>query len=98
MKYLLALSLLLGSLAGVGCQSLPIEETVRSAGDHELALTVHRELRDQMKGNSNLIGVTATDGVVTLHGTVNDRAVQAHAVSIAEQIPGVSQVVNRLGL
>ena len=98
MKYLFAVCLVLGAFQWTGCQTAGDSAVVRSAEDHELAGAVHRQLRAELVPDGVRIGVTVTDGVVTLRGTVRDRAAKARAMSIAEKVPGVVKVNNDLGL
>lgn len=98
MKYLFIVALLCGAVPLVSCQTAGPSEMVHSAKDHELAGDVHRHLRDGLVLDGTRIGVTVQDGIVTLHGTVPDRAVKARAMSIAENVPGVVKVNNTLGL
>ena len=57
------------------------------------AFTHHAELQAP-----NLIDVRAIDGVVYLYGLVDTDYQQQMAEAVAHQVPGVTKVVNSIGL
>ena len=91
-----AITLLLGGAVAIaGCAGL--EASPMSPGDANLKASVLERLQDDEIVSEQGIGVRASDGVVTLTGSIEDPGVRARAMSIANGSPGVRQVVDRLG-
>lgn len=71
-----------------------------AASNKQLAASVRSALRSAHRHGlkSSYIRVRANDGVVTLTGVVADNSQIGLATSIAQGVPGVSSVVNKLKL
>jgi hyperosmotically inducible protein len=71
-----------------------------AASNKQLAASVRSALRSAHRHGlkSSYIRVRANDGVVTLTGVVADNSQIGLAASIAQGVPGVSSVVNKLKL
>jgi len=63
------------------------------AADVSAAFTHHAELQPP-----NLVDVQAVDGVVYLYGLVDTDYQQQMAEAVAHRVPGVTKVVNSIGL
>jgi CBS domain-containing protein len=64
--------------------------------DAEIAARVRQQLDAQPWGGHGQIGAEVTDGVVTMSGTVTDERTRTAARVLAENVPGVKRVVDRL--
>jgi len=81
--------LLIGILAvGVAC--------TRAAGDSEVTSEVQNKLNADSGLQGKQLAVQASNGVVTLSGTVDSDAQRTAASRYASSVPGVKQVVNDL--
>jgi osmotically-inducible protein OsmY len=65
-------------------------------GDREIAGDVGRRLREHGSLDASAIDVEVRDGEVTLAGRVSDEPARHVAELIADAVPGVRAVVNRL--
>ena len=75
----------------------PVDQNAMVAVDDErLATYVQARYQTDSSIRANDIRVSATDGVVTLRGTVPDESAREHAVSLARQVDGVETVDNQL--
>ena len=76
-----------------GCASY--EDLIPST-DHELAQDVTRRLREDDVVGRYPLGVNASEGIVTLRGTVRNHTERMRATAIAEGTPGVQAVDNKI--
>jgi osmotically-inducible protein OsmY len=91
---ILALSGMLGACAAYekcGFHGCPGD--AKMAADVNAAFTHHAELQPP-----NLIDVQTIDGVVYLYGLVDTDYQRQMAEAVAHQVPGVTKVVNSIGL
>ena len=72
------------------------ESDTRSKSDEMLADAVHKRLSDDARTNAMRIKVDARAGVVRLTGEVIDTDERNTAATVAQQVPGVRDVQNRL--
>jgi BON domain len=72
------------------------ESETRSKSDEMLADAVHKRLSDDARTNAMRIKVDAREGVVRLTGEVVDTKEHDTAATIAQHVPGVRDVQNRL--
>jgi hypothetical protein len=72
------------------------ESETRSKSDDMLADAVHKRLSDDARTNAMRIKVDARGGVVRLTGEVVDAEERDTAAIVAQQVPGVRHVQNRL--
>ena len=72
------------------------ESETRSKSDDMLADAVHKRLSDDARTNAMRIKVDARAGVVRLTGEVIDTDERDTAAAVAQQVPGVHDVQNRL--
>src|SRR4029453_8908225 len=72
------------------------ESETRSKSDEMLADAVHKRLSDDARTNAMRIKVDARAGVVRLTGDVIDADERNTAGAVAQQVPGVRDVQNRL--
>lgn len=84
------LAVLLGAslAAGAACDA--------GRSDVEIAQDVREELRQEQELQGAAIDVTAVDGYVTLTGTVSSPDARGHAERVANDVPGVKDVLNTL--
>jgi osmotically-inducible protein OsmY len=91
---ILALSGMLGACAAYEkCGFKGCAGDAKIAAAVSAAFTHHAELQPP-----NLIDVRAIDGVVYLYGLVDTDYQQQMAEAVAHQVPGVTKVVNSIGL
>jgi osmotically-inducible protein OsmY len=77
----------------------PIDQNaVVAVDDERLATYVQARYQADSSIRANDIRVSATDGVVTLRGTVPNDRVRDHAVSLAQEVEGVRTVEDELQL
>src|SRR5690242_19069378 len=90
----------LGGLTG--CESWDHRTSERSEGrmvdDHKISSEVRRDLVNEPVYKFNDVDVKTFNGVVQLSGFVNSEDQKRRAAEIAQQIPGVTQVVNNITL
>jgi BON domain len=72
------------------------ESETRSKSDEMLADAVHQKLSDDTRTNATRIKVDARAGVIRLTGDVTSREERDTAAQVAQQVPGVRAVDNRL--
>jgi hypothetical protein len=72
------------------------ESETRSKSDEMLADAVHKRLSDDARTNAMRIKVDAREGVVRLTGEVVDTKERDTAATVAQHVPGVRDVQNRL--
>jgi hyperosmotically inducible periplasmic protein len=72
------------------------ESETRSKSDEMLADAVHQKLSDDTRTNATRIKVDARAGVIRLTGDVTSREERDTAAHVAQQVPGVRAVDNRL--
>jgi osmotically-inducible protein OsmY len=72
------------------------ESETRSKSDEMLADAVHKRLSDDARTNAMRIKVDAREGVVRLTGEVVDTEERDTAATVAQHVPGVRDVQNRL--
>lgn len=72
------------------------ESETRSKSDELLADAVHQRLSDDTRTNATRIKVDARAGVVRLTGDVVDAEERDTAAKVAQEVPGVRDVDNRL--
>jgi osmotically-inducible protein OsmY len=91
-RTLLGLLMLLGFM---GCAATgPLLDADRSP-DQELAASISSRLRsDPVTARTNL-GVEVDDGVVTLMGRLDNKAVRLRALSVVQGTPGVRGVIDK---
>ena len=75
---------------GAGCGTLPTDT------DQELKSEVLHRLNQDDLVRREVIGVTVSQGTVTLFGNVSDDTLRMRAVGIAGGTPGVQKVDDRL--
>jgi osmotically-inducible protein OsmY len=94
---LLAILLLTGALGACAayekCGFHGCPGDAKMAADVNAAFTHHAELQPP-----NLIDVQTIDGVVYLYGLVDTDYQRQMAEAVAHQVPGVTKVVNSIGL
>ena len=81
------LALMISGLGLVGCGTMPTPSE-----DSSLAQAVLERLYQDNLIRRQGLGVSVTNGVVTLHGAITDETLRMRAKSIAESTPGVSAV------
>jgi osmotically-inducible protein OsmY len=86
-------SALSGCAAFDKCQSAGCSDDAKITTAVQANLQKHPEL-----GLPNVIEVQTINHVVYLHGTVSAGEQSAEAVSVAQQTPGVKQVVSNIGI
>jgi len=72
------------------------DSETRSESDEMLADAVHKRLSDDVRTNAMRIKVDARAGVVRLTGDVMDADERSAAATVAQQVPGVRDVQNRI--
>ncbi|MEN2468796.1 BON domain-containing protein [Burkholderia sp. GS2Y] len=87
-----------------GAASTPASASASSSESRKVTKAADRRLRKQVAGalartkrlDSSRLLIFARSGVVTLSGEVADAEQAALAASVAQRVPGVSEVRNRL--
>jgi hyperosmotically inducible periplasmic protein len=103
-QLLLACSLLATLLSGACASTVPTQrseagdEAIREqdVSDARLEKDVHLALLDKLGEDALGVTVEASRGQVTLIGAVDERSTQELAEEVAESVPGVASVDNRL--
>jgi len=90
-------------LVSLGCsQSAPPPENSRSAGNalHDASITAAVKLSLAFEPGVSAIGVNVdtNGGVVTLRGEVSNESERQLATKVAEDVSGVTEVVNELSV
>ena len=83
---------------GLGCAAPPAKSEAQRQADREIAQSVQAALNADKQLYARHIFVRADNGVVRLSGFVWETPELFEAKRVAEQVPGVSQVVNDLEL
>ena len=95
----LSATLTLGGLAGCSTWGHDDERsTGRAADDEKIEDQVKNHLRHEPVYKFNDVDVKTFNGVVQLNGFVNTEDQKRRAGELAEQVPGVAQVVNNISL
>lgn len=92
-----------GLVIGPGGDGADVESVPRALtpgplrGDREIAEEVRRRLGEHGSLDARAVSVRVEHGRVTLDGTVSDPPARRVAALIADAVPGVREVDNRLG-
>jgi osmotically-inducible protein OsmY len=89
-----SIALLTGGLAG--CAGGPSRSPEATVSDAALTTKVKAALINEPGVDALAINVDTYGGVVSLRGTVRDRAMAARAVDVARRVSGVRSVDDRL--
>jgi hyperosmotically inducible protein len=82
--------------APAGCRTAAPPPSGPSFEDDAITARVKTALLNDQQIGAMKIDVTTSNGVVTLSGTVNSRADEARALTLAQQAEGVKRVVSLL--
>jgi hyperosmotically inducible protein len=92
----------LGVAAFTGCQTWGEKDDGRTAGrvvdDRHITAAVEKQLRSEPVYKFDSVDVKTFDGVVQLSGFVSTEEQKTRAGQLAQQSPGVNQVVNSITL
>jgi osmotically-inducible protein OsmY len=66
--------------------------------DEALRAAVHRALIEEQEVNLLEVDAEVEKGIVYLTGETRDRERKVHAGEIARRVPGVKDVVNKIGI
>lgn len=93
-----ACAILLIATASCACLSLPVRgaETKKAITDSGITAAVQSDLQFDKGVPAHLIGVTTSQGIVSLSGAVDNLLARDRAVKIAETIRGVRGVINQI--
>jgi osmotically-inducible protein OsmY len=83
---------------GQGGQTADGRSYSEAYGDNQISAAVNTLLVQDPEIKASDIRVSTRDGVVTLNGQVASSSQARRAASLAASVPGVSRVVNRLGI
>ena len=77
-------------LSVAACKGAPEDEALKAA--------VHRALIEEQEVNLLEVDAEVERGVVYLTGETRDRERKVHAEEVARTVPGVKDVVNKIGI
>lgn len=99
-KRLCAVIALAGVASGIlaACSTFGQCDTAACANDRQTTAAVQATLNARAALAVNPIYVQTVDGIVYLNGYVDTHLERRQATSIAADVPGVRQVVNKLGV
>ena len=83
---------------GQGGQTADGRSYSEAYGDNQISAAVNTALVQDSLVKASDIRVSTRDGVVTLDGRVANASQASRAARLAASVPGVSRVVNRLGV